>query len=318
MATEKVKVLYIAGSSRSGSTILGNVLGQIDGFFHVGELFHIWQRGFVENWRCGCGSLFRECDIWKATTDKVFGGIDKVDAEKILSLLKGFPRTRHIPLLLIPGTSILLKRRLREYLNSIEQLYKDLHHIIGYKVIVDSSKSPAYLWALSILPNIDLYTIHLIRHPQGYAFSYMRKRPYPSGIDTGKYMMNQHPIKSALVWLFENAGIELLCHRQRYMRVYYEDFIMQPRDTLINILNFVEERNRDLSFVNNQTVKLNSCHTISGNPVRFKVGEIKLHLDTEWLYNMPFKYKFLVYLLTWPLLLKYSYHSSRGYKCSSC
>ena len=32
-----VKVLFILGASRSGSTILGNILGQIDGFFSAGN-----------------------------------------------------------------------------------------------------------------------------------------------------------------------------------------------------------------------------------------------------------------------------------------
>ncbi len=33
MQSNKIKVLYIAGYSFSGSTILANVLGEIEGFF---------------------------------------------------------------------------------------------------------------------------------------------------------------------------------------------------------------------------------------------------------------------------------------------
>ena len=55
---QQLKVLYIAGEGRSGSTILGNILSQIDGFFSVGEMHHIWDRGFIENWRCSCGATF--------------------------------------------------------------------------------------------------------------------------------------------------------------------------------------------------------------------------------------------------------------------
>jgi len=35
------RVLYIAGWGRSGSTILDNVLGQVDGFFSAGELMFL-------------------------------------------------------------------------------------------------------------------------------------------------------------------------------------------------------------------------------------------------------------------------------------
>jgi hypothetical protein len=34
-----VKVLYILGGSRTGSTIVDNVLNEVDGFFSGGEIF---------------------------------------------------------------------------------------------------------------------------------------------------------------------------------------------------------------------------------------------------------------------------------------
>ena len=37
-AAKPVKVLYVAGLGRSGSTILANTLGQVEGFFSGGEL----------------------------------------------------------------------------------------------------------------------------------------------------------------------------------------------------------------------------------------------------------------------------------------
>lgn len=39
-----VKVLYVIGWGRSGSTILDNVLGQLDGCFSTGELHYFWER----------------------------------------------------------------------------------------------------------------------------------------------------------------------------------------------------------------------------------------------------------------------------------
>ena len=44
-ADAPVKVLFIAGWGRSGSTLVGNVLGSVDGLVHLGELllqnFHV-------------------------------------------------------------------------------------------------------------------------------------------------------------------------------------------------------------------------------------------------------------------------------------
>ena len=38
------RVLYILGWGRSGSTVLGNILGEVDGFFCAGELHYLWER----------------------------------------------------------------------------------------------------------------------------------------------------------------------------------------------------------------------------------------------------------------------------------
>ena len=37
-------VLYIAGTGRSGSTVLANILGEVDGVFAAGEVRYLWQR----------------------------------------------------------------------------------------------------------------------------------------------------------------------------------------------------------------------------------------------------------------------------------
>ena len=52
MPPQTLKVLFIAGTSRSGSTLLGQLLGQIDGFIHIGELRQLWKKGFGQNSPC--------------------------------------------------------------------------------------------------------------------------------------------------------------------------------------------------------------------------------------------------------------------------
>ena len=59
-----VKVLYIGGLGRSGSTLLDRMLGQLPGFFSAGEIRDLWQRGLRENALCGCGAPFKECEVW--------------------------------------------------------------------------------------------------------------------------------------------------------------------------------------------------------------------------------------------------------------
>ena len=56
MSGASVKVVCIIGWCRNGSTILGNVLGEVPGFFHAGELHFLWKNaaGKGANQSCGC------------------------------------------------------------------------------------------------------------------------------------------------------------------------------------------------------------------------------------------------------------------------
>jgi hypothetical protein len=84
IASFPVKVIYLAGTTRCGSTFVGSLLGKVPGFVHVGEIARIWQEGFVENHRCGCRTPFRECAFWTAVLERAFGGRDQVDIQPIL------------------------------------------------------------------------------------------------------------------------------------------------------------------------------------------------------------------------------------------
>src|SRR5205085_9377274 len=59
-----VRVLLIAGSGRSGSTLLANLLGSVPGVFSAGEMRYLFDRGLRDNRLCGCGVPFRECPVW--------------------------------------------------------------------------------------------------------------------------------------------------------------------------------------------------------------------------------------------------------------
>jgi len=60
---ERLKVLYVIGWDRSGSTLLDNLLGGVDGFFSSVELHKIWQEGLTEGRKCGCGRPVAACPV---------------------------------------------------------------------------------------------------------------------------------------------------------------------------------------------------------------------------------------------------------------
>src|SRR3989442_14068903 len=78
-----LRVLYIGGWGRSGSTLLDRMLGQVPGFFSLGEVREIWQSGLTENRPCGCGAPFPDCVLWTAVRQEAYGGLGPVGPHRV-------------------------------------------------------------------------------------------------------------------------------------------------------------------------------------------------------------------------------------------
>src|ERR671939_1190741 len=92
-----VRLFFLGGLGRSGTTLLERMLGQLPGVCPLGEVVHLWQRDLVDDERCGCGTRFSACSFWRQVGAEAFGGWDRLDPRRILHLRDAVERTRHIP-----------------------------------------------------------------------------------------------------------------------------------------------------------------------------------------------------------------------------
>ncbi len=308
MDNAPVKVLYVAGLGRSGSTILANTLGQVEGFFSGGELNFIWKHALIENRLCGCGCPSRECPFWGPVFDGEFGGQSEALAREMMRLQYAGARTRHIPLMLTGGGRERIKDRLGPFLENTGRLYRAIRSVSGSRVVVDTSKEPAYGYALGMVPGIDLRVLHLVRDPRAAAYSWAKKKRQPDSTDR-EFMHQKTPTQSAVLWDAWNAAIETLWRGtpEKYLRLRYEDFIADPRRSFEGILDLADEEEAELPLVGEREVKLGISHTVSGNPNRFDTGAVELKQDQAWTEKMSPRDQRLVTALTVPLLRRYHY-----------
>lgn len=305
---DRVKVLYVAGFGRSGSTILANSLGQIDGFFSGGEMNFIWKHALVEDRLCGCGRHSRRCPVWNAVFDEAFGGMDNVDAKEIMRLQNSGARTRHIPQMLTGKGRKTLEGRMGKFLSSSARLYEAVKSATGSRVIIDSSKEPAYGRAISMIPEIDLRVLHLVRDPRAAAYSWLKTKEQPDSEDR-EFMHQKSALDSAVLWDAWNLATEAMWRPSggKYMRLRYEDFVADPKGSFRDILDFVGEPGSELPLTADREVKLGVSHTVSGNPNRFETGSVELKPDDRWKEEMTSKDRRIVAALTFPLLARYGY-----------
>jgi hypothetical protein len=301
-----MKVLYVAGFGRSGSTILGNILGQLDGFFHAGEVFALWYRLPDDDPVCGCGAPIKECSVWRSIFRETFGNLADPQAKTMLRSHAGRNRSIYLPLMLFPGGRKILGFWTKEHARHLQKLYWAIRERARAKVIIDSSKLPSYGCVLDMMSSIDLYVVHLIRDARAVTYSWLRDKLRE---DTGEPMARYSAVGSSLRWNVQNLAAELLWrrHPDRYLMLRYEDFVRSPNRALRRILDLIGERSAAMPLVNDHIVHLDATHTIDGNPSRVRTGDVAVGLDNEWASHMEARQKILTTSLTWPLLKHYGY-----------
>ena len=313
--TSPMKVLFIAGSGRSGSTILSTVLGHLEGFVSIGELTHLWI-GILENRPCGCAEPFHRCPFWGRILDPDL--LDRRDVERALAAKQQLIRQRVLGRLdAWRGNRGAFDEAAQKYASVLGDVYRRIRRLTGCDVIVDSSHQPAHGYAVEHIPDTETFVIHIVRDSRAVAFSKTRLKPrMPEGWIHDEYMDRFGTTRSARDWVAVNLKTEYFWGargRTNYLRIRYEDFAAEPRNTIMRILEFLGEE-RDLGvFVDDHTARLDRpTHHVEGNPVRFRSGEVRIRLDDEWSTAMPRKARLAVLGLTWPLLLRYGYPMSNG------
>jgi membrane-associated phospholipid phosphatase len=308
-----ISLVYIAGPSRSGSTLLDLILSQILGVVSTGELQYVWTRGVLENEPCGCGKAFRECPFWRAVGEEAFGGWHNLDVHEVIALQQDVVRLRHLPRLLASHPRPGFHEKLVAYATCMERLYLAVAGVSGSSVVVDSSKTPSSMLLLRWMSRVNPRVLHLVRDSRGVAFSWTKHMLRLPDSDT--HMVRYRPVRGALGWVVLTLPVHLagLVGLPRQL-VRYESVLESPRAEVERILSFLEIKVDEdtLASLDQRSVELGANHTVSGNPARFRRGRIPLLLDTEWHTRMKTRDRAIVSLVTWPLQALYGYGSIRS------
>lgn len=304
----QVRVLWIAGHGRSGSTLLDRVLGQIDGYCSTGELGFIWENAMVQNERCGCGNSFEDCEFWHEVIREAFGKLDIPQRQYIHHLWSLLIKRKAILKLAFPRLrDKQFSANLTEYVQILDALYRAVQKISSSSVVIDSCGFPPHGYILNEIPAIDLRVIHLIRDSRAVTYSWQTLKKNPSRSTEEAYMERLSTAKSIELWMFDNIFVEILKRKTKNNTlIRYEDFVSDPIVLLKNSLKDIQLPDSDFDFFTSpDTVDLQKSHTVCGNPMRFRDGEVKLKLDERWKSNMPRFKKDVVGAITSPLLLYY-------------
>jgi O-methyltransferase len=284
----RTKVLYIAGSHRCGSTLLARLLGDIPGFFAIGEgLLHFLGGSSRNRVPCGCGLSVQDCSFWN--------GIPR-PAEQVPFVARWL-RLRRIPLL-----GSYCRRHpaeISELTSSVSSFYSMIGQRSGAEVIVDSSKSPFHARLLSLVPDIDLYVVYLVRDPRNIVASSRQRKEWIPGTS---------PLRTTKRWMLVTLGTEYVRGSfPKWRTLRYEDFVKAPRAATLQIAADLGCSRLETPFIAESVAELGPQHMLGSNPDKLKRGPTRI---AEKAAGLPWLSRTLVSGLTAPFLWRYGYWGS--------
>ncbi|WP_170971069.1 sulfotransferase family protein [Ilyomonas limi] len=264
----KRKIIYIAGYSRSGSTILDILLGSHTKIFGTGELFYLFEDWLNGTRTCTCGAVYKDCSFWKDL--KLPQGLSLQGAREIVQHVEN---RKYITAL---TNGKIAPDIIQKYTLIQTALYDYIFTTSGKDIVVDSSKTSRDMagrfYALHQYTGFDVYVIHLVKNGLSVVESYVEKGRNWALEGYGK---NDRfaAARSSVGWFLGNAIAQRLGAKMpanRYIQIKYEDLVAQPESVLQKIGAFVDTDLSEVIAMIQNGLPFRPKHNVGGNRLRLE------------------------------------------------
>ena len=302
-APADVKVVYVLGSSRGGTSIVGRILGLMEGAVFAGELRRLWGPARQPGRTCGCGRPLGECEVW---SQMLGNGAEhpQPNPAVVEALQDRVAPVRHSWW----SAAKILRRQAppdgaaKRYLEVLTDLYRSFAHTTGASIVVDSSKNAGDAALLAGVKGLNSYCIHVVRDPRGVVLSRRRDLADPTR------SRPWNAARTAGYWTLAHLTAEVIGRRygDRYRLVRYEGFVDQPSRTLEEVARMVGSSVPQTRIESGVPIRVPPAHGPDGHG-RFATEEVVLRRDERWLEMLSTPDRNATALVTFPLLRRYDY-----------
>jgi hypothetical protein len=297
-----IKVVFIVGFTRSGSTLLEHLLSISPGTAAVGEMAYLWDPEIRNTSYCGCGKKLDCCSFWRKILAAQHFEEDR--SPEVLQFWRFFED-------LISNRGKASDPQYHRFLNQIESTYAAISNQTRGSVIIDSSKRPIFALAAARLPNVRLTTIHLVRDSRGCVFSWINRKARRE-LGEKAFMPRLPARRAAKRWIANNLQANILrMRRGQHIFLRYEDLVAQPAVEVNKILRQIglPQISPDPDGIFHAPVS----HGIWGNPDRWSgiMHAIRVTKDNRWVTGLSARDFTITTLISAPLLKWYGYRLLR-------
>ena len=242
-----MKIVAICGSGRSGSTLLSLLLSQDAKVFNLGQFRHLW-RAIDSSAPCSCGDDIDACAVYSRVIshDHAESGIPAISQMHQLekAFVKDASRQSNWA-----GADVRagLQERHHDFLARMESDLNRIADVTHASHFVDTSKTPEMSLAFSLMPDMELYLLNLVRDPRAVACSWHKRKGSISAM-----------FKNGRDWAARQRRLESckLGLGSRFLTVRYEDLAASPVAVVQSISDWGEIPVPDGVFVQSNRVHI--------------------------------------------------------------
>lgn len=254
------RIIYIAGSQNSGTTLLNIILGGHSNLVGLGEIFQLLKQkkhGLYLSERlednCTCGVKVKDCSFWGEVTNRL--------------------NTR-------PGEHI------NDRYNIVREVF--LEQFGPDKVIVDSSKSLPYLKNAADEPGVDIKPVHITRDVRAFCISRIDR-----AFRENKKRKLRKPMLHLRKWYRSNLEMSQYLETGNipFFRLGYEELSLYPDKIVPVLCEWL-----GLSFEPGMLyLAPEGCHIVHGNRMRDQTDKNRaIRYDNRWFYRSEWILPFIL------------------------
>lgn len=309
--TPPLRLFYIMGTSRSGSTLLDVLLNTHPDIVGVGELAYLTHENWTETHKCCCGvKPAHECPFWSDVIARWFERTGLKARDEYRTMQRQVERFRHmLKMVQVRHNPPAL---FQDYVACTMELYRAIQDVSGKNILVESSKTPHRALMLALFSESNVQFIHTLRDARGYMLSTYR---YKERTQSSKQTPSTSPrllqqfLHSPLMWVLVNVlsnQVRAVVGEERACLVRYEDLIADPPHTLNRLGQFIGCNMQPVIAAIEEQKPLEAGHAFAGNRMRGS-GHIQLRPDNEWMVRLSPRDRLICFVLAGWLMKQYGY-----------
>jgi len=261
-------ILYIAGYSRCGSTVLDIMLGAADGVASGGELTFLGDELADPTRTCGCGEPYAACPVWGS-----------IELPAPPSEVAAVTRAVEGGVLARRGRSAGPEERAR-YGRIQRALFAHVARRSDARWVVDSSKTARAARgrpvALSVEAGMDVRVVHLVRDAAATAASY--RTTGSNWAAEGRGRTARFPVARAMAGWRRANGVAGALREEwpgRYLELRFEEVVADPRPALTAISELCGHDVTAAADLLDDGRAVDPGHLVGGNRLR-RAGPLRL------------------------------------------